>query len=320
MTALARLPFAAIELDEDARIVRTNELARELLGDRLVVGEPLALSRLDVLAKRLLVQSVPLRPVSIEVDDGRSLRVSGIPATAIEPAIMLFEELTEDLRRERTTREFLRNAAHQLRTPLTGITAAIDALQAGAKETPDTRDRFLGHIEAHAERLTRLTRGLLLLARAQAGEAIPVDVVELRPLLDAIVEDATPLDGVTLDARCPPALDVIAAGDLLYEAVAALVDNALEHTTTGTVRIKAKRAGANVLLVVTDTGPGIGAEFQERLFEPFYRVSQAGTGYGLGLAIAAEAVEAIGGQIDVSSELGTGTIFTMTLPSAESSR
>ena len=92
-------------------------------------------------------------------------------------------------------REFLRNAAHQLRTPLAGITAAVETLQSGAKDQPENRDRFLAHVERHAERLTRLARGLLMLARTQAGEDAPIDFVELRPLVERLVAAAEPRAG-----------------------------------------------------------------------------------------------------------------------------
>jgi signal transduction histidine kinase len=82
------------------------------------------------------------------------------------------------------------------------------------------------------------------------------------------------------------------------------------------VRISAARQDGRVALTVTDTGPGILPEFVDRVFEPFFRLTPSGDGYGLGLAIAAQAVQAMGGDIDVSSIVGTGSSFTVRLPSA----
>ena len=210
--------------------------------------------------------------------------------------------------------EFLRNAAHQLRTPLAGITAAVETLQAGAKHHPADRDLFLSHIATHAERLTRLARGLLLLARAQAGERVPVDAVELRPLLDRLVANAEPPDGVDVRVDCPPGLAALAARDLLHEALAALVANAIAHTD-GEIRIGAAADGGGVTISVSDSGPGIPPEFHDRVFEPFFRLTPTGEGYGLGLSIAADSVKALGGTIDVSAATGRGTTFTVRLPS-----
>jgi signal transduction histidine kinase len=213
-------------------------------------------------------------------------------------------------------REFLRNAAHQLRTPIAGIMAAVEMLQSGAKEQPADRDRFLAHVERHAERLTRVARGLLLLSRAQAGEDAPVDFVELRPLLDRLVQEQDPTDEVKVLTDCPPGLAALATPDLLHEALAALLDNALTHTRAGEVRISAAQTNGRVVLTVSDQGPGILPEFVDRVFEPFFRLAPSGEGYGLGLAIAAQAVETMGGEIGVSSTVGSGTTFTVKLPSA----
>lgn len=213
-------------------------------------------------------------------------------------------------------REFLRNAAHQLRTPLAGIMAAVETLQSGAKDQPEDRDRFLAHLERHAERLTRLGRGLLTLARAQAGEDALIDFVELRPLVDRLAAEAEARDGVGIRVDCEPGLATLASPDLLHEALAALLENALDHTREGEVRISCARLNGRVAVTVTDTGPGILPEFVDRVFEPFFRLTPSGEGYGLGLTIAAQAVQAMGGDIDVSSAVGAGTSFTVRLPSA----
>jgi signal transduction histidine kinase len=244
------------------------------------------------------------------------LRVGGLAATADDPAVLFVEDVSDRHHQELVMREFLRNAAHQLRTPVAGITAAVEMLQAGAKETPEDRDRFLAHVERHAERLTRVARGLLLLARARAGEAAPVEFVELRPLFDELVQETEPHAGVRVLADCPPGLAALATPDLLHEALAALLDNALTHTGEGAVRISAAQANGRVVLTVSDEGPGILPEFVDRVFEPFFRLTASGEGYGLGLAIAAQAVRTMGGEIDVSSSIGAGTSFAVKLPSA----
>ena len=127
----------------------------------------------------------------------------------------------------------------------------------------------------------------------------------------------SPLAGVTIDAVCAPGLAAIATPDLLYETMATLVENAVMHTAEGTIHVSAAMEHGTVRIAVSDTGPGIAAELHDRVFEPFFRATHDGSGYGLGLAIAAEAVKAMRGTIDVSSELGRGTTFTVTLPGAE---
>jgi two-component system, OmpR family, phosphate regulon sensor histidine kinase PhoR len=315
-----RFPYAVVALRRDLTIAFANGHARALFGAAAVrTGSPFGESmptELRAVARRVVQVRAPLRPTEVELPDGKVLRIVGLAPTADEPAVLFLEDISERRRQERVMHEFLRNAAHQLRTPVAGITAAIETLQAGAKDRPADRDRFLDHVERHADRLTSVARGLLLLARAQAGEAPPVDFVELQPLLDRLVQEAVPGDDVRVLADCPPRLAAIAAPDLLYEAVAALVDNALTHAREGEVRISAAEADGHVLLTVSDQGPGILPEFLDRVFEPFFRLTAAGEGYGLGLAIAAQVVRAMGGDIDVSSSVGAGTSFTVKLPSA----
>jgi signal transduction histidine kinase len=315
-----RFPYAVLAFHPDLRIAFANGEARTLLGAAAVRtgavfgdGAPPELRRF---ASRLASFPVPLRSTDVELADGRVFRVSGLASTSDEPAVMFIEDISDRHLQERVMREFLRNAAHQLRTPVAGITAAVEMLQSGAKEDPVDRDRFLAHVERHAERLTRVARGLLLLARAQAGEDAPVDFVELRPLLDRLVDEQRENDDVKVLTDCPPGLAALATPDLLHEALAALLDNALTHTRSGEVRVSAAQVNGRVLLTVSDQGPGILPEFVDRVFEPFFRLTQTGEGYGLGLAIAAQAVETMGGEIDVSSTVGAGTSFTVKLPSA----
>jgi signal transduction histidine kinase len=317
---MVRFPSGVVALDEAGRVVFSNPRARTILGpDAIRKGADFASSappELRAVARRLVEFAAPVGPIEITLADHRVLRVSGMAAARNDPALMLIEDVSADHRQERVMHEFLRNAAHQLRTPLAGITAAVETLQSGAKDKPEERDRFLAHVERHAERLTRLARGLLTLARAQLGEDAPIDFVELRPLVDRLVAEAEPHVGVDMHVECEPGLATLASPDLLYEALAALLDNALEHTRDGEVRVTAAQLNGRVAVTVRDTGPGILPEFVERVFEPFFRVTPSRKGYGLGLAIAAQAVHAMGGEIDVSSEFGTGSAFTVRLRSA----
>jgi len=188
-------------------------------------------------------------------------------------------------------------------------------LQAGAKEIPAERDRFLEHVEAQSERLIRIARGLLVLARAQSGEPLQLETVELRPLLDELAAVARPRSGVDLSVECEASLTALAARDLVHEALAALVENAVEFTETGAIRLTAYRQDRRVAVSVTDTGGGVLPSHRERIFEPFYRSTAEGRGFGLGLAIAAEAVRAMDGELTVE-DAEAGARFTIRLASA----
>jgi signal transduction histidine kinase len=243
--------------------------------------------------------------------------VSGIPPRGrSRNAILVITDVSVRERRERAEREFVTNAAHELRSPLATITGAIQVLQAGAKEDAEERDRFLDHIEREAARLGRLTHSLLVLARAQTREEAPnLAPVELGPLLEAVVEDVKPPPDVAVTVSCPPGLEVLAERDLVEQAVSNLTANALQNTDRGRIEIAARElAGGSVALEVTDTGNGIAPDRQDRIFDRFYRPDgRDPRRFGLGLAIVRQAVAALGGRIELESTVGSGTTVRITL-------
>jgi signal transduction histidine kinase len=225
-------------------------------------------------------------------------------------------DVTAYERRQRAEREFVANAAHQLRTPVSAIASAIEVLQGGAKEDPQTRDRFLAHLDRQCTRLVRLTRSLLLLARAQAlAESPAVELVPIRPLLIAVARGLRPGTGVKVRVESPFDLAALANRDLLEQAIGNLAENAAKYTIEGEIVLCAEAADGHVRVIVSDTGPG--ADFpSDGSFRRFSRDPAApGEGFGLGLAIAAEAVRALGGELEIDST-DAGTRIVMTLPAA----
>ncbi|HYX88495.1 MAG TPA: HAMP domain-containing sensor histidine kinase [Gaiellaceae bacterium] len=214
--------------------------------------------------------------------------------------------------------EFVKRAAHELRTPLSAIASAIEVLQAGAKETPETRDRFLSHIEAATHRLERLLEALLLLARAQSGEEQPpISAVELEPILEGVVAGVVPAAGVEVDVECPPRTAVTANPRLLEQLLANLAANAAKHTDAGSIRLVASEDGDVVTIEVRDTGHGIEPQDRELIArELARRESPEVEGLGIGLTIVREAVRALGGSVDIKSPSGEGTTARVTLPQA----
>jgi two-component system phosphate regulon sensor histidine kinase PhoR len=315
-----RFPHGVIGLDSDLRVAFANHHARRLLGRDTLRSDETFIDAAEEgslfpIAEQLVTTGISLPATAVTRPGGRVWRVIGVAAGQDEPAILMIEDVTVQHRQDLVMREFVRNAAHQLRTPLTAIATAIEVLQAGAKSSAADRDRFLDHIDRNTARLSKIARGLLMLARAQSGETLLLGPVELRPQLQLIAEEARPAEGVALLTDCPAALAVLAEPDLMHEALAALVDNAIVHTRAGEIRIEASEAGGLVSVDVTDTGGGIAANDRDRIFEPFYRSSASGDGFGLGLAIASQAVAAMGGEIEAAQAEG-GARFTIRLPSA----
>jgi two-component system sensor histidine kinase VicK len=321
---LQRLHDGVIAVDPDLRVEFGNTAARRLLRASFEEGDELPQvwggDGLRELAAGLFEPRARAVQETFSTDDGRAYAVAGIPPRGrSKSAILVVTDVSVRERRERAEREFVTNAAHELRTPLATITGAIQVLQAGAKDDEEERDRFLGHIEREAARLGRLTHSLLVLARAQTREEQPnLAPVELQPLLQAIAADVKPPPEVEVSVSCPPGLEVLAERDLVEQAVSNLTANALQNTERGRVEIAAKQLpGGSVVLEVTDTGNGIALERQERIFDRFYRPDgRDPRRFGLGLAIVRQAVTALGGRLELESAAGTGTTVRITLTGA----
>jgi len=304
--AVEALAVGVVVAEADGELRHVNARARELL--RLGSGDAAPDWLADVLARALEQRAAVRETVEVTLDGGEALSVE-IDARPVDGVgvVCTLEDLTARARREQADREFITNAAHQLRTPIAAIATAIEVLQSGAKDVPEARDRFLGHIEHQTERLVRLARAMLALARAERGDVRPaLGLVPLEPLLELIVADAPSVPGVAVEHDCPSDVAVRADAPILAEALANVLANALEHTARGVVRVSARESGGSVVIEVTDTGSGIPAAELPRIFERFRHGTSVG-GVGLGLAIAKAAVGAIDGSIEIDSREGSGT-------------
>jgi two-component system sensor histidine kinase SenX3 len=236
--------------------------------------------------------------------------------------LLVVRDRTDELKREQAEREFVSNAAHELRNPLAGIMSGIEVLRGGAKDDPDARDRFLARLAVDADRMTRLTQSLLMLARVEAeGERDEAQVVDVSLGAAEAAEAVAPPEGVELRTEIEP--ELVAAGDpvLLRQVMIGLLANACAHTPPpGTVTLRASRGQERIVTIeVQDTGKGIPLQEQDRVFERFYRGSatRETEGFGLGLSIAKRMVDVMGGEIGLRSEPGEGSTFWVRLRAAQ---
>lgn len=255
--------------------------------------------------------------------EGRWLVLDGslaaVDAGGTELVLVTARDVTDRARRERAEREFVANAAHELLTPLTAMSAAIDVLQAGAKEIPAERDVFLADLERETDRLGRLAHALLVLARVQAtAEPLSVQPVELCSLLHEVAQSIRAGTELEIDVVCADGITVLAERDLLERALSNVAENAVAHTSRGCVVVAARSDDdGRVAIEIRDTGTGMPPEERERAFERFYRTGiRGGEGFGLGLAIVREAVRVLDGNVEIDSEPGIGTTVRITLPEA----
>ncbi len=229
-----------------------------------------------------------------------------------------FEEMAQRLKEgEVRERNFLMSVSHELRTPLTAIRGHVSALAEGLVDDPELRRRSLEIVEAEARRLERLVGDILDLARLDAHRfTVLREEVGMEQLVEQAFETfseqakARSIDyHVTMSAR--PV--IVSDGDRVLQIVDNLLANAFRATPDGgRIRLELGQANGTVHVTVEDTGPGIAPDQQERLFRPF--VSGDGGGTGLGLTIARELSQALGGRILLDSELGHGSRFELELP------
>ena len=220
-------------------------------------------------------------------------------------------------------RHFLMTVSHELRTPLTAIRGHVDALREGLAEDSEAREESLGVIATETERLSRLVGDLLDLARLDAKRfALVEEEVDLGRLLEQaywmFAEEAKRRD-ISFERSLEDAPTVQTDGDRLLQVVTNLLANAFQWTPDGgAVTLELARSAGAVTVGVADTGPGIDPAERERIFRPFW--SRNGQGTGLGLPIARELTHALGGRIELESEPGAGSRFTIVLPAERTAR
>jgi two-component system phosphate regulon sensor histidine kinase PhoR len=254
----------------------------------------------------------------------RLLHVTAVPLSSAggDGALLLLHDLTPARRLEVTRREFISNVSHELRTPLASVQAAVETLEDRALGDPVAARDFLRRIRSDVERMTRIVSDLLELSRLESGKsAVSLAPTDMVALLGEVVERFAPraaAQGLELRLEIPRSLPWVQADRYrLQGAVANLLDNAVKFTpAAGSVTVSARHQGDWLQVQVRDTGIGIAPEHLPHVFERFYMVDRSSRqpGVGLGLSIAKHVVQAHGGTIQVESQEGAGSVFTLTIP------
>ncbi len=275
-----------------------------------------------------------LRPIARIIDTAQAIGPSDFsrrisyqgPADEVGRLAMTFDRMLDRIQSAfERERRFIADASHELRTPLTAIKGRIGVTLSRSR-TPSEYESTLQDLEREADRLIRLTNGLLFLARLEQEEWEEVQwqfsEIDLSNLLSVLVEQMEPL-GVTgnifWEENISAELFINGNSDYLTSLFLNLLDNAIKYTPNGgRVKVEAKQEDARVRVAIANTGKGISAEHIPHLFERFYRVESARSrsrgGAGLGLAIAYEIARLHGGAIAVESQPNQITTFTVFLP------
>lgn len=258
--------------------------------------------------------------VTLWVPGAKPARARAVPL-ADGATVLLLSDLSETYRIDRVRRDFVANVSHELKTPVAAIRALAET--AGTAMSSDdlaTATRFVERLGVEASRLASLVVDLLDLSRVEAGAEFELSPVALDSLLAEAADRARAVAEVKEIELVVQPSDVVLSADAaqLTMAVKNLVDNAVRYSEQGKVELAAGRLTEWVAISVADQGIGIPTDEIPRIFERFYRVdkarSRATGGTGLGLAIVRHVAENHGGRVEVESELGSGSTFTLLLP------
>jgi two-component system phosphate regulon sensor histidine kinase PhoR len=274
----------------------------------------------------------------IELEEGRWFRVNAVSLRSGKRtglgSILVFHDITEIKRFESVRSDFVANVSHELRTPLTAIRGYVETLLRTPPSDPADTRHFLGIIERHSERLSRLTEDLLTLSDLESGKAqLTRQPLEVGHLVQRVLEvffDQAARKNIKLKQVVDPGLPPV-LGDLdrLQQLFINLVDNAVKYTPVGgQVRVSASSVPdvpdgeSRIEISIADTGPGIPEKDLPRITERFYRVDKARSrdlgGTGLGLAIVKHIVQAHKGDLKIESGPQKGTTIRVSLPAAAS--
>jgi two-component system phosphate regulon sensor histidine kinase PhoR len=288
------------------QVIRDPDLRRLLSG--VIAGETAARERIS-----------PLHA------DGHIFEVQAAPLNeqGVVGAIATFHDITELERLERVRKDFVANISHELRTPLAAIQGYAETLLDGALEDPANNRKFLEIIVAHTIRLTNLATDLLTLSEIEAERlqtpAEKLSAVELAQDALQMVESQARERHVQVFLGASEDVHILGHKARLERALANLLLNGINYNYPGgEVRVDVRRVDSTVRISVSDDGIGIAFTDISRIFERFYRVDKARSrqtgGTGLGLSIVRNTVERSGGSVTVESELGKGSVFTLTFP------
>jgi two-component system, OmpR family, sensor histidine kinase SenX3 len=313
----------ALLFDADGRLRAANASAGQLMGlppgaRGLTVLGSTASSGIAEAVERVRTDGDALTVETTR--EGRDLQVS--VSSIGDETLVVVTDRTIQRRLEDLRRDFVVNASHELKTPVTAIQTLGEALAVTLRDDPTRAAGLVKRLNDESERLARLVGELLDLRRLEVGgplERVPVDVAELIRLIVAEQLPRAEARTVSIEVDVPERAHVAGVHADLEAIIKNLVSNAVKYNRDGgTVRVTLRTVDGAQVIDVSDSGIGIRQQDLPRVFERFYRVdtarSRATGGTGLGLSIVRHAVERHGGTVQVVSSLGEGSTFTVALP------
>ena len=311
-------------IDRETRVLSYNAAALRLLDARAPGEEDsvLALNREPGFRRCVEEALAGRRREELLEREDTCCRVLANPVEqdgAVTGAVLIVLDVTEKERREALRREFTANVSHELKTPLTSILGTAEILKNGMVK-PEDISHFAGNIHREAQRLIGLVNDIIKLSRLdEGGTAAQWETVDLHAMAEEVLRQLAPAAEkqqvtMTLEGGAGPVRGV---PQIVEEIVYNLCDNAIAYNKPGgSVRVTLSSTPEGERVTVADTGIGIPRELRERVFERFYRVdkSHSSGGTGLGLSIVKHGAAYLGARVELDSEPGKGSTFTLTFP------
>jgi two-component system phosphate regulon sensor histidine kinase PhoR len=335
-TVLASMLEGVIAVDSEERIVSINRSAAQLFENEPAncqgksIEEVIRSPAMQQFIRRSLSSKSPSEEdITVFQNEERVIDVIGSPLLDVNQhqigALVVFHDVTQLRRLENMRRDFVANVSHEIKTPLTAIKGFVETLQQGKVDKAEENQRFLGIVQKHVDRLNSIIEDLLALSRIEQEDGrkeIDFLQVKIEDTFKAAIQLCRPKaeeKKIRIDLDCEKDATAIFDPTLIEQAVVNLLDNALKYSEPqSTVLLKSHRQNSELVISVQDHGIGIAQKHLPRLFERFYRVDKARSrnmgGTGLGLAIVKHIAQAHDGYVEVESELGEGSRFSIHLP------
>lgn len=313
-----------IVLDDQQNILLANQMVREIFGldDKPLTGKPLneIISNADLNALMLRSREGALKYHEINFDDGRVYNAQYTPIPKIGGAVTM-QDISYLKELDRLKNDFIHTVSHDLRSPLTAVFGYMELVERTGPLN-DNQLEFMRRLQGSVQHMTNLVNDLLDLGRLEAGFDTRRELVQpenvLRYTLD-VFDSQIKKKKIKMETSITGELRPLRANPIrIRQMLDNLVGNAIKYTPEGgRVRVAISMQENQIVIRVEDTGPGIPAEEQNRVFEKFYRASnrpQGVEGTGLGLAIVKSVADSHQGRVWVESKVGEGSAFVVLLP------
>ncbi|HUX49585.1 MAG TPA: ATP-binding protein [Spirochaetia bacterium] len=323
-----------ILLDSELRIRSMNRAASRMFQRPYVEANGKSLldycrnTGLSDLAERAMRSRTPVEEtIALYQSSIQYVQVNGVSLALSEPPgegiLLVLNDITRQKQTDEIRKDFVSNVSHELRTPITSIKGFVETLLDGAIDDPQNARRFLSIILNQSNRINFIIEDLLSLSRLEQNDApIKIQIVDIRNVVHSSLESceqAAAAKTIRLDHHISGDFSIECNPSLLEQALTNLVENAIKYSPPGSrVHLGVESASDSVSICVRDNGTGIPAKDLPRIFERFYRVDRARArdvgGTGLGLSIVKHIALAHHGEVFVTSELGSGSEFTLRIP------